>query len=59
MKKEKTYPAVRFIEEDKSHIYPMPIFVTRTNLRSILRENGVAALTSLDVRAAATELKKH
>lgn len=45
----------QFIDEQNDVGVPLPAFVTRTTLQSILRENGVKTLTELGTRTAIPE----
>lgn len=42
----------QFIDEQNDVVVPLPAFVTRTTLQSILRANGVKTLTELGSRTA-------
>ena len=42
----------QFIDDQNDISAPLPAFVTRTALQSILRENGVKTLTELGTRSA-------
>ncbi len=55
MRKNQSAEVPDFSDEDKGFTYPMPIYVTKTNLRSILRENNVEKLSDLDVNTTKSE----
>lgn len=57
MRKKQYEGLPKFSDKDNGLFYPMPIFVTKTNLRSILRENNVGALADLDKNKATSELR--
>ncbi|MFW0757177.1 hypothetical protein ACN1C3_20965 [Pseudomonas sp. H11T01] len=54
MKKLTNESEPRFIEEQNGPINPLPAFVTRTTLRSILLRNGAETLIDLGIHSAAS-----
>jgi hypothetical protein len=58
MKNPKTVTEPRFVDEQNDLIDPLPVFVTRTTLRSILHTNGAKTLLDLDAHSAASKTNK-